>query len=124
MEIKTIKNFDELIGKTICNYHVDRDELYLRFTDDTVALIEMDDVSEPYRHGPKYEVTVSSVTLSESSDALLEMGVVSKEAHTEANRLAEEKWERERAKLEKEEKERQTKQELEVYLQLKEKLNL
>jgi hypothetical protein len=123
MEIKSIKSFDELIGKTICNYHVDGDELYLRFSDKTVALIEMNDVSEPYAHGTKYEVAVSQTSLSASNDAMLEMGVVSIDEHKEANRLEEEEWERESEERERQRKEEQAKRELEAYLQLKQKFN-
>jgi hypothetical protein len=124
MKAKQLKKFDDLIGKTICNYHLDGDEIYFRFTDDTFAVIEMDDISSPYGHGPKYEAKISTHNTSETDEALVELGIITEGQYREACRKQEEKWKREEEEREARYKNQQTKKDLEAYLQLQKKLGI
>jgi hypothetical protein len=118
-----LRNMDDLIGKTIFDYHLDGDDVYFLFTDETFIRLRIHDITEGFGY-QKSKIDICEYGTDETNPALVELGVVTKEVHDEACRKEEEEWKREREEETKRYEDILRRRELEEYERLKNKLNL
>lgn len=72
-EIKYVREFEEMIGKTIKNIEEDYDKTYVLFTDDSVATLVIDYES------PGLSWSNFSMSSSSDRDVLLQFGFITEE---------------------------------------------
>lgn len=81
-ELKQIIKEKDLEGKTITKVYKD-DELWLRFSDDSFAVLKVNDISEPYGY-TRTEVSVEDYFKGKSDYSLVELGLVTEKEYHKA----------------------------------------
>jgi hypothetical protein len=119
-----VTNIEELVGKTIFDYHLDREDLYLRFTDETFVKIKIFDITEGFGH-EKLKIDLCDYSEVDKTDEVLrDLGIISQEEYEEAIKLEKQQYQKRQEEREKQHQEELKKRELQEYQRLKEKLNI
>lgn len=117
---KQIKKLEELKGKQISNLFIYCDELYLKFSDNTFAVLIPKNITEGFGSA-KTEVNIEEYDIDKSNKILVENGIISEEEYLEALKKEEELEKELEEKYKREHQERIEKYELEQLRILKQK---
>lgn len=118
-----IKNIEDLKGKIISEVKLDCGDLWLKFSDNTFAVLVVNDITEGFGY-PKHEVGIEKHGRNKTDSTLVELGLITQKEFTDAceqENLEYKKYEEER---ERKEQERIKKIELEQLEKLKSKYGL
>ena len=118
-----IKNIHELEGKTISNLKLDCGDLWLKFTDNTFAVLVVNDITEGFGH-TKNEVNINQYSKDKTDSALVDLGLISQNEYKEACAQEEIEYQKRQVERENQEKERVKNYELEQLGKLKSKYGL
>lgn len=116
----------ELVGKTISKTLQSPEEFWIKFTDDSFVVLEIDDKTEGFGYSHRY-IDISEYLVTSCQHELVKIGLISQEVYEEACQEEAEEYERERQQRERELYEQQELEneirERELYEQLKKKFN-
>jgi hypothetical protein len=118
-----IKNIHELKGKTISNLKLDCSELWLKFTDNTFAVLVVNDITEGFGH-TRNEVNINQYSKDKTDHTLVDLGLISQNEYKEACEQEEIEYRKRQEERENQEKERVKNYELEQLGKLKSKYGL
>jgi hypothetical protein len=118
-----IKNIHELKGKTISDLKLDCSELWLKFTDNTFAVLVVNDITEGFGH-TRNEVNINQYSKDKTDHTLVDLGLISENEYKEACKQEEIEYQKRQEERENQEKERVKNYELEQLGKLKSKYGL
>ena len=118
-----IKNIHELKGKTISDLKLDCRELWLKFTDNTFAVLVVNDITEGFGH-TRNEVNINQYGKDKTNHTLVDLGLISQNEYKEACEQEEIEYRKRQEERENQEKERVKNYELEQLGKLKSKYGL
>ena len=118
-----IKNINDLKGKTISDLKIDCSELWLKFTDNTFAVLVVNDTTEGFGY-TRNEVNINQYSKGKTDHALVDLGLISQNEYKEACKQEEIEYQKKREEQENQEKERVKNYELEQLGKLKSKYGL
>lgn len=118
-----IRNIDELKGKTISDIKPNCGDLWLKFSDNTFAVLVVNDTTEGFGH-TRNEVNIDKFGRGETDHMLVDLGIISKEEHEEACQREEEEYRKRQEVKDRLERERTENIELEQLEKLKFKYGL
>jgi hypothetical protein len=118
-----IKKIDELKGKTISDFKLDCGDLWLKFTDNTFAVLVVNSITKGFGH-TKHEVNINQYGKDNTDNTLVDLGLISETEYKEACEQEEIEYKKRQDERDKEEKERIKKIELEQLEKLKSKYGL
>ena len=118
-----IKNIHELKGKTISDLKLDCSELWLKFTDNTFAVLVVNDITEGFGH-TRNEVNINQYSKDKTDHTLVDFGMISQNEYKEACEQEEIEYRKRQEERENQEKERVKNYELEQLEKLKSKYGL
>ena len=113
-----IHQINDLKGKTISDLRLDNGDLWLKFTDNTFAVLVVNDITEGFGY-TKNEVNINQWGKDNTEHILIDLGLISVGEYEEACKQEEIEYQKRRDEWDKVEKERIEKTELELL----EKLN-
>lgn len=118
-----IKNIDELKGKIISDLKLDCSELWLKFTDNTFAVLVVNDITEGFGYTRK-EVDINQYSKDKTDHTLVDLGLISENEYKEACEQEERENQKRRDERDNQKKERIKNYELEQLEKLKSKYGL
>jgi hypothetical protein len=118
-----ITKIDQLKGKKISNLKLDCGELWLKFTDNTFAVLVVNDITEPFGYN-KNEVNINQYIKDETDYALVDLGLISEKEYKEACDKEEIEYQKRQDERNKKEEERVKNIELEQFENIKSKYGL
>jgi hypothetical protein len=78
-----IQNINELKGKTISDLKLDCGELWLKFTDNTFAVLVVNDITEGFGY-TKNEVNINQYSKDNTDYSLVDLGLISENEYKQA----------------------------------------
>ena len=118
-----IKNIHELKGKTISELKLDCSELWVKFTDNTFAVLVVNDITEGFGH-TRNEVNINQYSKDKTNHTLVDLGLISQNEYKKACAQKEIEYQKRQEERENQEKERIKNYELEQLGKLKSKYGL
>ena len=118
-----IKNIDKLKGKTISDLKLDCSELWLKFTDNTFAVLIVNDITEGFGH-TRNEVNINQYGKDNTDHTLVDLGLISETEYKEACEQEEIEYQKRQEERDNKEKQRIKNIELEQLEKLKSKYGL
>lgn len=118
-----IKNIDELKGKTISDLKLDCSELWLKFTDNTFAVLVVNDITEGFGH-TRNEVNINQYSKDETDHTLVDLCLISENEYKGACEQEEVEYQKRQYERDNQETERIKNYELEQLEKLKSKYGL
>jgi hypothetical protein len=118
-----LKNINDLKDKTISDLKLDCGELWLKFTDNTFAILVVNDITQGFGH-TRYEVNINQYSKDKTDHTLVDLGLVSENEYKEACEQKEIEYQKRQEERENQEKERVKNYELEQLEKLKLKYGL
>lgn len=118
-----ISNINELKGKTISDLKLDGGDLWLKFTDNTFAVLVVNDITEGFGY-TRNEVNINQYSKGKSDHTLVDLGLISENEYIEACEEEEIEYQKRQDERDKQEKERIKNIEVEQLKKLKSKYGL
>lgn len=118
-----INNITKLKGKTISDLKLAYDELWLKFTDNTFAVLVVNDITEGFGYA-RNEVNINQYSKDKTDNTLVDLGLISENEYKEACEQEEIEYQKRQEERENQVKERIKNIELEQLEKLKLKYNL
>jgi len=118
-----IKNIKELKGKTIYDLKLSCGDLWLKFTDNTFAVLVVNDITEGFGY-TKNEVNINQYGKDNTDHTLVDLSLISENEYKEACEQEEIEYQKRQDERDKQEKERIKNIELEQLEKLKSKYGL
>lgn len=115
-----INNINEFKGKTISDLKLDCGDLWIKFTDNTFAVLIVNDISEGFGYS-RNEVNISQYNKDKTERNLVDFGLISQNEYEEACKQEEIEYKKLQDERDMLEKERIKKNELYQFEKLKSK---
>ena len=115
-----IREIEQLKGKTIIDTYNHMDELWLKFSDGSFAVLVVEDISEPYGHR-KEQISLNHYSKDNTDRPFVELGFITEDEWVKALREEEIEFEKYRSEQQEKEKKRIEEYELEQLRNLEEK---
>ncbi len=115
-----INNINEFKGKTISDLKLDCGDLWIKFTDNTFAVLVVNDITEGFGYS-RNEVNISQYSKDKTERNLLEFGLISENEFKEACKQEEIEYKKIQDERDAQDKERIKKNELYQLEKLKSK---
>lgn len=81
--ILEITNLQDLKGKTIADFKLSNGDLWLKFTDSTLAVLVVNDITEGFGY-PRHEVSLRQYGISATDHELVELGIILEKEYLDA----------------------------------------
>jgi hypothetical protein len=111
---------EDLVGKTISKVHFSCGDLWMKFKDNSFAVLCVEDETEGFGY-ERHVISISDWVNTKADKELVVLGLVSEREHKEALAKEEAEHEEKNKKREEEERKRVEQQELDQYKKLSEK---
>lgn len=118
-----INNIKELKGKTISDLKLDCGDLWLKFADNTFAVLVVNDITEGFGY-TRNEVNINQYSKDKTDHTLVDLGLISENEHKEACNQEEVEYQKRQDERDRQEKEIIKNIELEQLEKLKSKYGL
>ena len=123
IKMKQLFNNDDIIGKTISQTLISVDTLWIKFTDKSFIIYELEDTTEGFGH-IKNLISISDMEVDYTSHELVDLNLITKSEYDEAILEEEKQYEDSRRIYEEKTKKETEEYELELLAKLNKKYNL